>query len=113
VTFRFAMPLLTEGQVANLLAMAGVLRGVGGWRQEKGSASYGQFELVSQDNPDFKRICKTGGRAAQDAALKDPEFYDGDTEELFRWFEAEVSRRHRDKGNGVRAAAEIEEEVDA
>ena len=100
LTFRFMMPLLRETAVANLLGAAGVIRGVGGWRQEKGSGSYGQFALASADDADFVRICQSGTRAAQDAALANPEYYDDETEKLFTWFASEVERRGSASGNG-------------
>ena len=89
----FAKPMVTEQVVANLLAAAGRIQGTGDWRNEKGSGNYGQFSLVTQDDPDFKRIIKTGGRAAQEKAMNDPEFYNSETEELFGWYQCELKRR--------------------
>ncbi|MGW8178293.1 MAG: hypothetical protein ACWGQW_05940, partial [bacterium] len=77
LTISFTSPILKEKDVVQLLANAGFMRGVGDWRPEKGSGSYGQFELVSENNPDFQRIIKAGGREAQDAALLSPQPYDG------------------------------------
>ena len=36
---------------------------------------------------------EVGGRDAQVAAMKEPEAYDEDTEELLSWFDVEVRRR--------------------
>ena len=36
------------------------------------------------------------GRAAQEAAIQKPIFFDQDTEELLTWFEAEIKRREKD-----------------
>lgn len=93
LTVEFVKPNLREKTVANLLAAAGVLCGVGDWRQEKGSGSFGAFELVSPDNEDFKRIVSTQGRAVQLRALEDPECYDDETAGLYEWYGAEVKRR--------------------
>lgn len=93
LTVRFQKPILNEQVIANLLAAAGRVSGVGDWRQEKGSGSFGAFTLVSADNPDFKRICATGGRAAQEAALANPQPYDDETSELMAWFTAEAKAR--------------------
>jgi hypothetical protein len=94
VSFCYMVPLLKQQTIVNLLAAAGFL-GVGDWRQERGSGSYGQFQLVSNDHPDFVRICKTMKRDVQKAALEatPPKFYDDETAKLITWFDDELSRR--------------------
>jgi hypothetical protein len=89
----FVKPILREQSIANLLASAGFISGVGDWRQEKGSGGYGSFKLVSEDDADFVRITKTMGRAAQQEAMDNPEAYDTETEEMLRWFNAEMKQR--------------------
>lgn len=93
VSVSFVKPNLREQAVANLLASAGLTQGIGDWRPEKGSGNYGQFELVSEDDPRFLHIVQHGGRAAQIAAMENPEPYDQDTQELLEWFEEEARRR--------------------
>lgn len=97
VRVRYAKPAIDGQSIINLMAAAGVIVGVGDFRQEKGAGTHGQFELVGNDDAEFKRIMKTGGRAVQDAALQSPGFYDQESEDLFRWFEQELTRR---KGAG-------------
>lgn len=92
LTVTFVKPILREQAVANLLAAAGIMRGVGDWRPEKGAGDYGQFELVSEDNAEFQRIIKIG-RAEQDEAMESPECYDEESAELLSWYDAEVKRR--------------------
>ena len=89
----YAKPLLNEQTVANLLAAAGLMRGVGDFRQEKGGGSYGCFELVGKNDERFAALIKAGGRVAQDAALENPEPYDTESAELLTWFDAEATRR--------------------
>lgn len=89
----FVSPMLREQPVANLMAMAGMVQGVGDWRPGKGSSTYGQFTLVSQDDPQFQHIIKHGGRAAQIAAMESPECYNDETAELLGWFDTEAKRR--------------------
>jgi len=88
----FVTPQLTTKTVGNLLAAGGLIQGVGDWRPEKGSGSYGQFELVDEKNADFKRILKQG-RAEQKRAMDHPESHDMETEELLSWFYDEAGRR--------------------
>lgn len=111
LSVRFQTPILNEQTIANLLAAAGRVSGVGDWRQEKGSGSFGAFTLVDAKHPDFVRICKTGGRAAQEAALANPQPYDDETSELMSWFLAESAKRghkatgaHDDSGDEPAAA---------
>lgn len=85
----FVQPLIRAQAVVNLLAAAGITMGVGDWRQEKGSGSYGQFRIVDKDDPDFHRIVKAGSRAEQVAAMANPTCYDDETTELFSWFDDE------------------------
>lgn len=93
VTVAFPVPILKETTVSNLFAAAGMIQGVGDWRPEKGSGTFGQFELVDEDNPDFQRIIKEGGRKAQIKAMGKAEPYDLETEELLAWFVEEADRR--------------------
>lgn len=93
VTVTFATPMLKEQVVSNLLAAAGQIQGVGDWRPEKGSGTFGQFALVEESNEDFQRIISEGGRQAQIDAMERCEPYDIDTEELLSWFVAEADKR--------------------
>lgn len=85
---------LNESSLLNLLEGAGLVAGIGDWRQEKGSGSFGAYTIVDADNlATFERIKRDGGRAAQIAALENPVPYDNDTRELLAHFDAEVKRR--------------------
>lgn len=108
VTMSFMKPMLTATTVGNLFAAAGLIRGVGDWRQEKGSGSYGQFKLVSADDRDFARVMKQG-RAAQVAAMEKPVPYDDETLRLLSWFDGEVKRRDVGGKNGSRREKEVAE----
>lgn len=91
----FTKPLLNASTCVNLLATAGMICGVGDFRQEKGKGSYGQFELVEPNDELWREIVETGSRKAQDAALTTPEYHDNETMKLYTWFVAEVERRGR------------------
>lgn len=93
LTVAWTEPILKEKTITNLLSAAGITQGVGDWRVQKGSGNYGQFEIVGVDNPEFRKLVATGGRKAQDAAIKDPETYDDETDTLLSWFRDEAERR--------------------
>jgi hypothetical protein len=89
----FTEPMLSAQTVSNLLAAAGVINGVGDWRPQKGSGTYGQFEIVNEDNKDFQRIIGAGGYDAQVAAMKRAEPYDSESAEMIEWFREEMDNR--------------------
>jgi hypothetical protein len=90
--FQIVSNLVKESQVANLLAAAGTIVGMGDWRPQKGG-SYGRFRLATPDDKDFKRIVEGQGRAAQLHEIEAPQFHDDETEELLSWFFQEAGRR--------------------
>jgi hypothetical protein len=92
ITVAFVTPLLKDVGVANLLASAGVTQGVGDWRTGKGKGTYGSFELVNNDNPEWLRRMAIG-RKDQEQAMAHPEPYDDDTEELLSWWGGEMTKR--------------------
>lgn len=87
VAIRYVMPMLTAETVASLIANAGITVGIGDFRQEKGKGNFGLFEIVEPTDPRWLAVVAQG-RAAQEAALEEPETYDADSEELFGWFNA-------------------------
>lgn len=96
VHVRFVVPLLTERVVLNLMAAAGQIAGIGDWRLEKGSGSFGAFEVTDPETDIvFARILETGGRRAQTEAMMSPNAYDDETQELLAWFDTEVKARGR------------------
>lgn len=97
IELAYVEPTVNETMVANLLAAAGLIRGIGDFRQEKGAGNYGQFILVDADDKDWARIVKEGGRAAQQKAVEKPLAYDQESEALLAWWHEEFSRRGHDK----------------
>jgi len=97
ITISYAKPQLNSTAVTNLLVAAGLTQGVGDWRNEKGSGSYGAFDVVNDDNKTFHRIIETGGREVQIQALEDPGFYDDETGELYSWFKQELVIRGKEE----------------
>jgi hypothetical protein len=105
VTIRYTLPMLNSTAVSTLLAASGMIIGIGDFRQEKGKGSNGLYEIVPEDDSNFRRICAEGGMAQQDTALAEPECSDSETEDLLAWYEEEVQRR-------TNTPANTDEEVD-
>lgn len=93
ITVSFVTPILREQAIANLLASAGITQGIGDWRPQKGSGTYGQFEIVDADDPRLLHRMKHGGRKDQEIAMENPNAYDRETRELLDWFGVESKRR--------------------
>ncbi len=93
VNVHFVGSLIKEASIANLLANAGVIIGIGDGRPEKGKKTFGKFRLASDDDPELLTIMKSGTRKTQDAALAHPEYYDIETRQLLEWFGIELNRR--------------------
>ena len=93
VEIRYIRDLVTMDDILRLLTNAGVITGVGDGRQEKGSFSFGLWELVAHNDPRWLEIVKTGGRAAQKAAMENPKFADDDSAELLGWYDTEIVNR--------------------
>lgn len=91
----YVTPQLNASAVATLLTNAGILIGVGDFRQQKGKGAYGAFRLFvdGQDDDLWDRITKAGGRAEQLAAIEDPQPADKETASLLDHWKAERQRR--------------------
>lgn len=98
-TINFLTPHFREKTVFHLVYVGGYVSGIGDYRQEKGAGSYGRWLVPSsaEENANWERVAAAGGRVAQEAALKSPNYYDIETEELITWFFAETVRRGREK----------------
>jgi len=101
-TIQYVRPQMSEQTLFQLLANGGIIIGIGDFRQEKGKGNFGQFELSTE--AECKSIIAAGGMKEQDAAIKDPQCFDGDTEELLSWFHAEIERRGK---TGMLASASV------
>ena len=93
LTVSYVQPLMKAQAVVRLLAAAGMFIGVGDWRNEKGSGTFGSFKLVEPDDPEFLDVVATGGYAAQVAAMESPTAYDEETADLLAWFDGEMNQR--------------------
>lgn len=92
ITVSYMVPILKEKVVTNLLAAAGLTQGLGDYRPQKGKGTYGQFQLVSPDDPEFQRRLKCG-REMQLNMMANPVPYDDEAERLLSWWDSEVKAR--------------------
>jgi hypothetical protein len=95
VAIQFITPQLSISSVVALLCNAGVLIGVGDYRQEKGKGAFGSFRVLGEGekDKDWDALVAKHGRKAQDAALANPVYADRDTEDLMEFYTGEVKRR--------------------
>lgn len=114
VDIAFVTPLIQAPMVINLLSASGLYIGIGDWRTEKGAGNYGQFEILPIEQKSQISHILSVGRDQQLAAMKDPQFYNDESRELFEWWKAEVAARRgagksafAHKANGVEAVEEL------
>ena len=89
----YVKPKLNVDTLQRLLVAAGLICGIGDFRQEKGAGSFGQFRVCAADDAEYVEIVKAGGRKAQDAALVNPQPYDAETFEMLGWHTAAKEKR--------------------
>ena len=95
VEIQFITPQLSISSVVSMLCNAGVLIGVGDFRQEKGKGAFGSFRVLGEGDEDeeWNDLISNHGRSAQEAALASPKYANRDTEDLMGFYESEVKRR--------------------
>jgi hypothetical protein len=83
----YVTPNLTAKTIVHLFAAAGIMSGIGDFRQEKGKGSYGLFRLVEgEDDEDFRRIALASDPEAQKEAIENPVCVDDETEAMLAWY---------------------------
>jgi hypothetical protein len=96
VDIAFVIPNLSVHSVASLLANAGVVAGIGDFRQEKGGGSFGTFAIINPDDDAdgaMWREITAEGREVQVAAMDNPECADDETQALMDMLNGERLRR--------------------
>ena len=97
ISMAYVTPALSHYNVASLLMNAGVVAGIGDFRQEKGAGSFGCFRILDEtDAEDMKlwaEMTANEGREAQEEALLHPMPADDDTKELWDMLRQERIRR--------------------
>jgi hypothetical protein len=95
IEIHHVLPQLPVASVVTLACNAGVLVGLGDFRQEKGKGAFGSFRVITADMQDdeWDDLVASHGRDAQLAAIDSPEYADEDTAELMEYFFGEEKRR--------------------
>jgi hypothetical protein len=95
IEIHHVLPQLPVSSVVTLACNAGVLVGLGDFRQEKGKGAFGSFRVITADTQDdeWDELVAEHGREAQLAAIDSPEYADEDTAELMEFFFGEEKRR--------------------
>lgn len=96
VDIAFVTPTLSLHSVVSLLSNAGVIVGIGDFRQEKGRGSYGTFAVAGDDLGEWADTwadITQEGRDIQEAAMDDAEPYDEETADLMAFLEEERKLR--------------------
>lgn len=104
ITVQYMRPTLNEKQVLQLAVAAGTFRGVGEYRPERGSGTFGQYEFVDPKDPRYTSILKQG-RKVQDAMLTKTEFekedfYELEMADIYTWWHEESVRRELARKSG-------------
>jgi len=94
IDIEYVSTLINQQQILNLISAAGTIVGLGDYRPQKGG-QHGKFICTTEDDANVVRIVKHQGRAAQEAALLNPSFFNEDSAELYSWFVEEVARREK------------------
>lgn len=97
VQIAFISTTLSGSAIVSLLSNAGVIIGIGDFRQEKGGGNFGTFAVSSAEDmgdwqSDWDEITQDD-RAVQQAALDNPECADADTEDLMEILQGERIKR--------------------
>lgn len=95
VTIQHILPQLPTSSVITLAANAGILVGVGDFRQEKGKGAFGSFRVTSADTQDdeWDDLVANHDALSQQVAIDEPDFADDDTADLMEYFGGEATRR--------------------
>lgn len=97
IEIRFVEPNLSGVSIINLLANAGMVCGIGDFRQEKGKGGFGTFRVVLDGDEvglaAWNKIAEAGGRDAQLHAIANPQAADQATAELWGELIAERAKR--------------------
>lgn len=95
VEIQYVRPQLSASAIVTLLVNAGVLIGLGDYRQQKGKGAFGSFRVIGEgeDDAEWNELTKNHGRIKQLAALAKPTLADDETADLMAFYAEERARR--------------------
>ena len=89
IEIRYVTPQLSRSSVLALIHNAGIIAGVGDFRQERGKGSYGAFRIADPDE-DLSHLMD---KERQIDCIDNPRAADSETVELMNDYRAEVEKR--------------------
>ncbi len=89
------VPQVPVASIAALMFNAGIVVGVGDFRQEKGAGAFGVFRVIEdgEEDSEWDDLVENHGRAVQEDALANPVLCGPETTNLMRLFEQEMKLR--------------------
>lgn len=96
VDIAFIQPTLSSQSIISLLSNAGVVVGIGDFRQEKGRGSFGTFSVAASDMGEWQEQwdeITAMSRSVQEDAMMAAEPWDQETRELLTYVQEERERR--------------------
>jgi len=96
IDIAFVTPALSVHSIISLLANAGIIVGIGDFRQGRGKGSFGTFAVAGDELGEWAeewQAITAEGRMVQLAALAQPAAADAETQELLAILQAERVRR--------------------
>lgn len=95
IEIHHVLPQMPLSAVVTLACNAGVLIGIGDYRQEKGKGAFGSFRVITTESDDLEwnDLVANHGREAQLEALNNPQPADRDSADLLEHYLNEVRRR--------------------
>lgn len=91
IQISYITPALNETTLIRLLNAAGMIAGLGDFRQDKGKGNFGRFRCATSE--EVLPIMTSCTREDQLKAFEKLDFYDVETERLYEWFCAERKSR--------------------
>lgn len=91
IKISYVTPALNETTLLRLLNAAGMISGLGDFRQDKGKGNFGRFRCAKPEEVEL--IMDSCSRKGQLNALDKIDFYDVETQRLYEWFCSEKKAR--------------------
>jgi hypothetical protein len=95
IEVQHVLPQLPPHSVVTLACNAGMLVGIGDFRQEKGKGAFGSFRVLAegQQDDEWDDLVANHAATSQRKAIDEPDLADDDTRDLMEYFHGEQKKR--------------------